>query len=202
METTQTQNNNFNKLATVVVLAVLAFGSTSIASQFEVVMLRTISSVESNNGRYTNHETIETGLNAGTSAYGQYGLMPITILEVGVKTPSILKEYPELASLELSELHDFMDANPELELKIASSLLRRLLKIFGQNPQAIGYAWLNGITGTKRALAAGKDLSTHWHVKKIMAALDKLGGWSKPTKDLFCLQSLMLADNQPGVPYR
>jgi hypothetical protein len=138
---------------------------------FKAKMLRTIASVESSNGRNTGHETVEAGLNAGHKAYGKYGLMPLTIKDTMLKDPRFKGH--NVAPLDETQLGAYMDQNPGLEDQVARAHLKRLRQHFGDDPAKIGYAWLNGVTGTHRALKAGKPIRDHWHVKKILSAFNE-----------------------------
>jgi GNAT superfamily N-acetyltransferase len=139
--------------------------------EFAEKMLAAIKEVETSGGTNVNHKPIVGGMHDGHAAYGRYGLMPITIKETAQLDPEIAQQHPDLGRLKEDKVHDYMKANPELGPKIARSHLNRLRSHFGDDPRKIGYAWLNGITGTKQALRSGKDLSGHWHVKKVMDAL-------------------------------
>lgn len=129
-------------------------------------MLRTIASVESQNGKFVDHETTKSG----ETAFGKYGLMPNTIHETIKLNPDLKQKYGKAANLSGHDLQHFMQDNPGLEDQIAEKHVARLEHHFGQNPSAIGYAWLNGVTGTYKAQKSKKDLNDHWHVKKINAA--------------------------------
>lgn len=129
-------------------------------------MLNTISSVESQHGKLENHKPLG-GMHHGESAFGQYGLTPVVIRETVKLNPDLKQKYRKLASLQGDDLHRYMQDNPGLENVIADRHLQRLEHHFGQDPSAIGYAWLEGINGTYKAKKENKDIKNHWHVKKI-----------------------------------
>lgn len=135
-------------------------------------MLDTIAQVESNRGKYENHKELG-GINAGDHAYGKYALTPNTIRETIKLNPDLKNKYKQAAALKGPELNNFMRDNPGLEDTIADKHLARLEHHFGPNPETIGYSWLNGVTGTNKALKAHKDISKHWHVKKIRDAYSR-----------------------------
>jgi hypothetical protein len=132
-------------------------------------MLRTIASVESSGGTNISHKQVNRGINAGARAYGKYGLMPITIRETIGRDPQ-LRAHGALSRMGDEEVHAYMYSHPGLEDSVAQSHLKRLRGHFGDDPAKIGAAWLNGVTGTKRAIKEGRDIGNNWHVKKIMAA--------------------------------
>jgi len=135
-------------------------------------MLNTIQSVESSNGKLENHAELTRGPDAGEHAFGKYGLTPSIIRETVHLNPD-LKRHKKIQNLQGTDLIHYMEDNPGLEDTIATKHLARLEHHFGQNPNAIGYAWLNGIRGTYKAQKQKKDLGSHWHVKKINEAYAK-----------------------------
>jgi len=66
-------------------------------------MLEAIKSVESSGGKNIDHPVIDTGVNAGSRAVGQYALTPNTIREM-------LNRYPDLPYQDLKEKE-----NPDIE---------------------------------------------------------------------------------------
>lgn len=146
---------------------------TVIKNNFNDKILRTIAAVESNGGNNLKHPIMENGLNIGQSAMGSYGLMPITVREVIKKNTILNKKYQYLLNLSLDDLYSELEKHPKIQYEIASSHLERLTKIFGNNPKLIGYAWLQGVEGTKKAIKDGKDIDNHWHIKKFMREYNK-----------------------------
>lgn len=134
-------------------------------------MLRAISQVESSGGKFSHHRQLATnGIHQGEAAFGQYGLTPLVIRETVRMNPSLKSKYGKIQHLEGQDLHNFMQDNPGLEDKVAEKHLARLEHHFGKDPSKIGYAWLEGITGTYKAAKEKKDINEHWHVKKINSA--------------------------------
>lgn len=136
-------------------------------------MLRSIASVESSNGKNTNHKEVKHGLNAGTHAYGMYGLTGNTIKDTIKMHPDLKQKHSKAIALGDKELSNYMHDNKGLEDTIADRHLTRLEQHFGQDPDKIGYSWLNGINGTQKAVANGENIGNHWHVKKIKEAYGK-----------------------------
>ena len=138
-------------------------------------ILRSISQVESSGGKDTQHAMLpKNSIHRGERAFGSYGLTPLLIRETAGKHADILEQHPNLNKLRGQEMLDYMQKNPKLEHEIASRHYDRLSKKFGHDPNKIGYAWLNGINGTLKAVKRGANLQNHWHVKKINSALEQI----------------------------
>jgi hypothetical protein len=134
-------------------------------------ILASIMDVESSNNANRNHAApANKKLHGQEKAYGGYGLMPLTIRETIKANPKVFKDHQGLIQLKGSDLHNYMDKNPGLEEKVASTHYDRVAKIFGHDPAKIGMAWINGIQGTKDAIKGGTNLNDHWHVQKILKA--------------------------------
>ena len=134
--------------------------------------LRAIAQVESNNGRNTNHATVNRGLNAGNSAIGKYGIMSVTAKDILGKSKNLSAKYPDAVNMDDNQLHDYASKNPSFQDDIADRYYSRISRELGsEDPKIIAHSWLNGIQGTKNALAAKKDIGNHWHVLKVLHAL-------------------------------
>jgi hypothetical protein len=132
-------------------------------------MLSAIAAVESSSGKDTHHEPLH-GMHQGESAYGKYGLTPITVRETVGRHPDLKRAHRGVLSLKGKDFQSYMQKNPKLEEEVASRHYDRLNKLFHGDPGKMGYAWLNGITGGLRAAKQGFDFDNHWHVKKIKNA--------------------------------
>lgn len=136
-------------------------------------MLHTIAEVESSGGKYMNHRQLAGPIHTGERAFGKYGLTPDIIRETVRLNHDLKSKYAKATHLKGDDMHRFMQDNPSLEHVVAQKHLARLEHHFGQSPHKIGYAWLQGITGTNQALKEGKDIKSHWHVAKILDAFKK-----------------------------
>jgi len=134
-------------------------------------MLASISDVESSGGKDTKHEALpEGGIHRGEKAYGKYGLTPVVIRETIHMHKDLATKHKKALNLRGQDMSNYMQDNPELEDTIAQKHLQRLEHHFGPKPDVLGYAWLQGITGTNKALKTKEDIKSHWHVKKIRDA--------------------------------
>lgn len=117
--------------------------------------LDAIKFIESTNGKNTAHRRITSGLNAGTSAIGSYGLMPIMVSEIVQKNPAIAAEHPDLQDLDPvkdeAKMRKIVTERPGLENKLAHAHWSRLMNKFNGEPNKAAYAWMYGITGTMNA---------------------------------------------------
>lgn len=99
--------------------------------------LRKISILESSGGENTNHPEMKEGMHAGTSAVGQYGLMPLTAQDLD-------RQYGvnELQGLPKEEVQQQLTEDPELQQRLASTLASQLLN---KNPEeTAAYKWEAG----------------------------------------------------------
>lgn len=135
-------------------------------------MLNTIAHVESSSGKKTNHAAVDGQMHQGEAAYGKYGLMPTTIRETVKLHGDLKQKHKKVLALQGQDLHNYMEDNPGLEDEVAKRHLSRLEHHFGQDPEKIGYSWLNGIRGGYQAEKKKLDVKNHWHVKKIKQAYD------------------------------
>lgn len=132
--------------------------------------LNAISQVESSGGKNLNHRTIASGMHAGMHSRSAYGLMPIVIKETIKANKDLAQSHGHLLNLEGDEFHTAYHKNPELDREVARKHLNRIKNHFGNDIDKIAMAWLNGITGTKRAINQGKNIKDHWHVQKVRNA--------------------------------
>jgi hypothetical protein len=136
-------------------------------------MLNTIESVESNHGKYTEHEGVGGTMHHGEHAFGRFGLMPQTIRETIQMHSDLRGKHAKALNLKGDDMRRYMEDNPGLENAVAQKHLQRLEHHFGKDPAKIGYAWLQGVRGTYKALKNKADINSHWHVKKINDAYAK-----------------------------
>jgi len=108
--------------------------------------LDTISQIESSGGKNFNHPQMKSGIHAGQSAIGRYGLMPNTVSEVLNRmrlSGSLTPELEQLRNLDPVALKETLEASPELEDEIARSLANKVLSQQNDEEKA-AYAWNQG----------------------------------------------------------
>lgn len=119
--------------------------------------LQNISAIESSGGRDLRHPTATKGVNAGSTAYGQFGLMPNTIRGTAEaltnKQSELYKSLPpEIEEPDVAALRDLDDtqlkaklqANPDLANKVARLTYQDTVAKHGNNPLVNQYTWLQG----------------------------------------------------------
>lgn len=138
------------------------------SSNFHNKVKNAIGTVESTGGKFTNHAQTPHG-----SAYGKYALMPDTIKETVKVHPDLKRVHSKALMLNGNDLHHYMQDNPQLEEQITDRHIERLRHHFGDDPAKLGFAWINGIRGTNKALNNKADINNHWHVQKVIHAYNK-----------------------------
>src|SRR5271165_423835 len=106
--------------------------------------LGTIRQIESSGGRDTDHPKIQTGIQAGTTAYGQYGLLPYTVQEIAnrnVMRGDLDPDMQALKNMPTENVNDFLSQNPDVEEGIATDLADRVLTNQGGNEEKAAYSW-------------------------------------------------------------
>jgi len=140
-----------------------------VAYQHHSVMhddLRRISMIESSGGKNKNHEMTTVGVNAGHTAGGSTGLMPITIAETVAKTPELKAKYQHLLSMKPDQVTAAINQHPDMETDIANHHWKRLSNVFRNDRPRMAFAWRNGITAAKNATS--EQISNHPYVQKFM----------------------------------
>lgn len=132
-------------------------------------MLRAISSVESSGGTNTNHKAMSNGQHA----YGKFALTPDTIRDTIKSQPDLKSKHARALALQGDTIHRYMQDNKGLEDVIADRHLQHLEQHFGNDPETLGFGWLNGVSGTNKAKKNKVDFKKHWYASKIRNAYGK-----------------------------
>jgi hypothetical protein len=103
--------------------------------------LNAISQIESSGGQNTNHPVVQTGLQAGQQAMGNYGLMPNTIDELNNRARLSHTMTPEMAAAARNPAS--VQEDPEMQQQYANQLADRVLGKY-QDPEMAAYAWNKG----------------------------------------------------------
>lgn len=108
--------------------------------------LEKIKMLESSGGINTNHETMESGIHKGQSAYGSYGLMPNTIQELVNRKrleTGLDPDYESLNNNNPDAIKAILKQKPDIEERLAQQLAERLLNKNLEDEKA-AYGWKMG----------------------------------------------------------
>jgi len=142
--------------------------------------LNTIRQIESSGGKDTDHPEMESGLQAGTQAYGQYGLMPNTVKEVAKRNIMGGNDDPDMQTLnklDPTQVNDYLAQKPELEQNVAQTLADRVLQRQGGDEEKAAYSWNMGHNLTPDQIVQ-RDYLNHPYVRKF----DMIKNMVKPGK--------------------
>ena len=109
--------------------------------------LRTISQIESSGGKDTTHPEMESGIQAGTSAIGRYGLMPNTVKEIinnRRQNGAMTQPLQDLDGMNPHEMKEYIEANPDVEDELANTLAMKVLKNQMGDEDKAAYSWEQG----------------------------------------------------------
>jgi len=111
--------------------------------------LRAIEFLESTNGQFVKHKLVSSGINKGTRAGGNFGLMPLTVKELVEKNQYLLKKYKYVLYMNNDEITAFLINNPEADKDIARFFWKKLRKRFDSTRSA--FSWFHGPNAGARA---------------------------------------------------
>lgn len=109
--------------------------------------LNTISQVESSGGQNTNGKVLKHGIHAGTSAIGQYQLMPNTVKELinrRRQDNTITGEMADVDQMSPQDMKAYIEANPDFENDLANGLAKRVLQRQMGDEDKAAYSWKMG----------------------------------------------------------
>lgn len=138
--------------------------------------LNTIAQIESSGGKNLAHPEMQSGIHAGDSAAGKYGLMPNTIKEIAKRAElqgSATDPMRSLASIEdPSVMKQQLEQNPEVEQAFARQLAERVLNR-QQDPEKAAYSWNQGHNLTPEQIQE-RDYQNSDYVKKFQSLRNRL----------------------------
>jgi hypothetical protein len=109
--------------------------------------LSKISQLESSGGKNTDHPEMESGIQAGTSAIGKYGLMPNTVKQLinhRRENGTITSDLHDLDQMSPRDMKAHIEANPELEEDLAGGLAKQVLQRQQGDEDKAAYSWTMG----------------------------------------------------------
>lgn len=155
----------------------------------KAAFLDALSAVESNHGLRTHHRTMQSGIHKGSSAYGNYGLMPLTVKDA-IKHD---KDYSYLTELDDKSLKEELHNNPEIEKRVLDTLYSRLDKNMLGDPYKMAYAWNQGTSLRSGDVDKRGDLEDKDYVKKFEKA------YTPPLKDGVASVTPAIRGNTPKL---
>lgn len=135
--------------------------------------LAKIMQVESSGGHDIDHPEIKTGIHKGDSAIGRFALMPNTIDEMVRRAGKSDKSLKALLKMSPEEKEEFINSNPEIEMKLGRQLATHVLKKQGGDEAKAAYAWLYGHNLSPDKIEK-KNYLEEDYVKKFQAVTPKL----------------------------
>ena len=154
--------------------------------------LKTISQIESSGGKNLNHKEINSGIQAGSSAYGEYGLMPNTIREMANRAG-----LNNISNLDDENLKSKLDEDPSLKNKIIETLYNHLNQKESGDPLKMAYAWNQGHNLTPDKIS-DENLQKSDYVNKFKN-LSKVDS-SNSVSSLQQVPNLAKMINKPSAP--
>ena len=129
--------------------------------------LKAISMSESSGGKNLHHEQMKSGIHAGDSAIGQYGLMPNTVKETVNRMGRDHPLHRKYSNMDNSQIGASLSANPDHENEIASHLANGLHDKFKGDESKMSYSWNQGHNLTNDHLKTSHaDYKNHDYVQK------------------------------------
>lgn len=135
----------------------------------QAAFLKRISALESSSGKNTDHPEVNTGVQAGEHAVGQYGMMPNTIKEFSNRM--VQQGNAPLVVQRINNMEDTQKAanqvgeDPELEQLYAKVMSQKVLDSQG-TPDKAAYSWNQGTNLSPDAITEDK-LNNSGYVQKF-----------------------------------
>lgn len=106
--------------------------------------LQLMSMMESSGGKNVAHSRVPAGVQAGDTAYGQYGLMPNTVKEMATRRNNAGigdKMDAQMVNIDNNQVGNVLTAHPELEQRYAQDLANNALNKSNGNMVDAAYRW-------------------------------------------------------------
>lgn len=110
-------------------------------------LLDVIKRLESSDGKNTEHKTMESGLHEGSSAIGDYGLMPNTVREISNrarKDKSLTPEMDMVSRMPEEAMKSHLKNHPHIQRQFAEKMATRLMDKHQGSEEKVAEAWLKG----------------------------------------------------------
>lgn len=179
--------------------------------------LKAIRMLESSGGKNTDHETMESGLHAGDTAMGSFGLMPNTAKDIASKLNhrnTTLRnqvgadyedpEVQQLARLPKDKIDAAIKRNPDLENALARYLAKHLNATHNGDLSKMAYGWNAGSNLPPEEIS-DQDLANSEYVsrfKDLYARENKPEGLGPvySNQDILDKATKLQAERSPATP--
>jgi hypothetical protein len=104
--------------------------------------LARISHLESSGGKNTQHKSIDYGLHSGTTAIGEYGLMPLTARDIARKSKNAFLF--TLRNRGAADIANLLSEDKEMAKEVARECAQRLYRRFRGDEARMAWAWRMG----------------------------------------------------------
>ncbi len=123
-------------------LIALALGGQALADDSLKYEIKAISMVESYGGKYTNHQTLESGMHQGTRAGGWFGMMPLTAKDLIRSSRRLRAKYGDWLDRPNNELSEELTQNRRMDRDIALYFWKKLRE--DRSPERAACSWYRG----------------------------------------------------------
>lgn len=128
-----------------------------------------IKHLESSGGKNLNHETIQSGINAGQTAGGAYGILPNTLNNFvntsRNKGEAIDPRLDAMTQLPSEVVTDILNEDRELDEKAAELGMGQVLNRAGWDEEKAAYGWNQGHNRNFKEMA-NETIKDHEYVRK------------------------------------
>ena len=165
------------QIVLLIVLFPIFLGDLKVDDQKLAEFLQKIKMLESSNGKDLNHKQVESGIQAGDSAYGSYGLMPNTIQELVNRSRinhHMDKDYQNIYNQDPESVKTILSARPDLEERLAKELAQKVMNNSNGDEENAAYRWKMGHNRPPGSVSP-EDLNNNDYIKKFRALKEKLG---------------------------
>lgn len=110
--------------------------------------LKKIKQLESSGGKDTDHKLMTHGIQKGTRAIGDYGIMPNTALETLNRmrmSGTLPEQYRGLVGADPETMSQSLESDPELYNSVADFNAKRALDRTGGDEEKAAYMWNQGL---------------------------------------------------------
>lgn len=139
--------------------------------------LDAIRQIESSGGKDIDHDIIKHGLHKGSSAIGEYGLMPNTIKEFINRRKAKGRFGPDealMSQMSPEQLKQFLQDQDRVEQNLASDVADRVLRRSKGDIEKAAYMWNQGHNKLASSIDQNK-LDSSDYIKKFRQLKESLG---------------------------